>query len=281
MNSLKSTESERVVVCVAQSSPCPLIRSRTLAMPWCHWYSVQKKSPQTKFHFLSVLPKMNKSSKCRGGKKNVYEFFKNIWQSLQGIILKKKKKPAWFPLLLIYSHDLGLTLPLEAERRVHMCVIYSRPGGWTRHLSTLEREENPMSGNGAKALSPHPPWAGLPQRTRRLPRPDKGQAFPHRWNSLVWSHEAKRTSDFQTPTTEFSENMERENLGWGLRSVSGLHEIKVCSTGHWAESWVRQPVAWSEECVSNIYIQVLYQHPYAPLPGHIHTGGSQYIHLPP
>lgn len=92
MNSLKSTESERVVVCVAQSSPCPLIRSRTLAMPWCHWYSVQKKSPQTKFHFLSVLPKMNKSSKCRGGKKNVYEFFKNIWQSLQGIILKKKKK---------------------------------------------------------------------------------------------------------------------------------------------------------------------------------------------
>ena len=144
-------------------------------------------------------------------KKNVYEFFKNIWRNLQGIILKKKKTTLVSTLADLLPWPWAYPL-LEAETQARVCDILLP---WYPAQSSVysgKGRESPVW-VGDKALSPHLPWA-CPERTRRPPAQDKGQAFPHSRNSLLWSLEATRTSDFQPPPAEFPANREREHR-WG------------------------------------------------------------------
>lgn len=63
--------------------------------------------------------------------KNVYEFFQNIWRSLQGT---GKESTTWFPVFLIYFSDLGFTLLVEAggRGRMNRCVHFQ--GLWDSTL---------------------------------------------------------------------------------------------------------------------------------------------------
>ena len=218
----------------------------------------------------------------QGRKKNVHEFFKKIWRSLQGIIFKKKKKNS---LVSTFADLLPWpwAYPPARGRKTcaHVCDILTP--WWLDQASVYSGKglENPMSGNVDKALSPHLPWAGLPQRTQRLPRQDKGQAFPHSWNSLLWSHEAKRTSDFQTPTTEFSENMERENLGWGLSSLSRLHRKLRCAALGTELSPGRASPWLGVKSVSLIFTFKSYTNIHMPLCLDTYIPVDLNIHLPP
>lgn len=166
--------------CVVQPSMCPSIKS--MAIPWCHWYFVQKKTPRPNSTSFLYCQRWNKSLKCRE-EKNEYEFYKSIWTSLQEITLKKTKTQntnnPGFRFCWFTSLTLGYLLARSGSC-VYMCVHILRPRALnTSCVCSGKAREHHTSSVQLEATCPvHvcPRLGCLKPRPRRLLR----QTFPRR-----------------------------------------------------------------------------------------------------
>ena len=208
-------------------------------------------------------------------KKNVYEFFKNIWRNLQGIILKKKKTTLVSTLADLLPWPWAYPL-LEAETQARVCDILLP---WYPAQSSVYSGKGRESRLSWRQSSLPAPALGVPWKDTQAPSAGQRAGIPPQPEQPSLIARGYEDQRFSTPTS-------RVPCKQGKGAPVGVHEASPgCSrrSRRAAPSWEsrgQRPAAWSEVCL--VFRLELYTNIHVPRGPNTYTPVhlSTYLHLP-